>query len=208
MKKKHKCSVETREKLRLAQLGRKHSEKTREKIRVKNKGKRHNAETKEKQRLVHLGKIHNAETREKLRLTHLGKKCNEKTKEKITKYHNQPEAKERRRLAWLGPLNPSWKGGVTKWMELFRKTPLYQEFCKVVYKRDNHTCQLCDTTDCLVHAHHTYSIRDFPLWSLLPDNGVCLCPKCHHTLEGKLHKEDRCWININYNLLGWRMLCA
>ena len=50
---------------------------------------------------------------------------------------------------------------------------------KSVFERDNHTCQHCNKTNCLVHAHHIKPASEFPELKFDIGNGITLCPKCH-----------------------------
>ena len=48
----------------------------------------------------------------------------------------------------------------------------------IVKKRDNHTCQLCGTTEKL-HTHHIHSKKNRPDLILDPNNIITLCETCH-----------------------------
>lgn len=105
-----KPSLETIERLRSINIGRKHTEETKRKVAEASKGRTHNLgriltkehkekiseslmghkvsnETKEKQRQGNLGKIVSEETKEKLRLHNLGNKHTEESKEKMSLAH-------------------------------------------------------------------------------------------------------------------------
>lgn len=75
---------EFREKLRLANLGKHHSEESKRKISLVQKGKIVSEETKEKCRLSNIGQKRTNETKEKMRLAQLGKHLSEETKRKIS----------------------------------------------------------------------------------------------------------------------------
>lgn len=87
-------SAETREKLRIANLGKKHSEETRAKMRESHKrngrsgggrkpGFSHSDETRSKMRASQAGRITSEQTREKIRIANLGKTASEETKAKM-----------------------------------------------------------------------------------------------------------------------------
>ena len=61
---------------------------------------------------------------------------------------------------------------------------------KLVLKRDNYTCQKCDTTDKELHCHHYEGIEVNPVESADIDMCITLCKDCHN----KIHKEDKCGI--------------
>jgi hypothetical protein len=60
--------------------------------------------------------------------------------------------------------------------------PLYKEWRKKIYARDNHKCQWpnCSNTKKL-QAHHIYRWADFPGLRFHPYNGITLC-KAHHDM--------------------------
>jgi 5-methylcytosine-specific restriction endonuclease McrA len=62
------------------------------------------------------------------------------------------------------------------------KDPLYKEWRKNIYKRDNHTCQWpnCNNIKKL-HAHHIRKWSLYPGLRFHPDNGITLC-KTHHDM--------------------------
>lgn len=74
--------------------------------------------------------------------------------------------------------NHNWKGGITKRMELLRKSPEYKKFVQAVLKRDWYKCLVCPSKKEL-EVHHIYPRRDFPERIFDIDNGITLCKKCH-----------------------------
>jgi hypothetical protein len=76
------ATTATRQKLRDANLGKKHSEETKRKRAEAGRGRTHSAETKEKVRLIRLGTKRSPESRERSRASHLGKKDSLETIEK------------------------------------------------------------------------------------------------------------------------------
>ncbi len=91
----HKCSEETKEKIRQANLGN-----------TRCLGKKHSEETKEKMSLAHMGSIHSEKSKDKIRQGNLGKKMSEESKEKIRKANSgkilSEETKERCKKSNLG----------------------------------------------------------------------------------------------------------
>lgn len=99
-------SLESREKMRVAHLGKKLSEAQKEKIRIANTGKKLSDEAKEKVRQSKLGSKASDETREKLRISHLGIIPSSETLEKrriamTGKTHTQ-ETKDKMRISKIG----------------------------------------------------------------------------------------------------------
>ena len=56
-----------------------------------------------------------------------------------------------------------------------------------VYQRDNHTCQICGDSGCMVHAHHIIPQRANKDLILDVENGITLCRKCHRLTY---HREE------------------
>ena len=105
-------SDETREKLRIAGLGRKVSEETREKLRIAKLGKKASDEARENMRIAQLGHKVSDEARENMGIAKLGNKnalgheVSEEAREKIRTAHlgrkHTDEACENMRIAQLG----------------------------------------------------------------------------------------------------------
>jgi hypothetical protein len=55
---------------------------------------------------------------------------------------------------------------------------------------DNSKCQICGTNKD-IHVHHIIPVKLEPFFSLDPENGICLCEKCHF----KYGHKDECEIN-------------
>ncbi len=58
---------------------------------------------------------------------------------------------------------------------------------KLVLKRDNYTCQKCESTDTL-HCHHIDPVKINPIESADVDNCITLCKNCHK----EVHQVDGC----------------
>ena len=80
-------SEETKEKMRLSHLGKKHSEETKKRISNNSKGiiRNHSAETKQKIGLANKGKKRSPEQIERIRLSKIGKTLSESSKNKLSK---------------------------------------------------------------------------------------------------------------------------
>jgi len=59
-----------------------------------------------------------------------------------------------------------------------RKADNEANFRNIVRSRDNWTCQKCGRSE-YVQAHHIDQVKDYPLFTNLPDNGISLCVYCH-----------------------------
>lgn len=102
-----------------------------------------------------------------------------------------------------------WQDGKTPLYNMIRKSEIYREWIKSIYKRDRWTCKKCMIKTQKIHAHHikpfsiilkeflqlysqfspiedketlvklSTSYKDF--WVL--DNGITYCEKCHKSIE-------------------------
>ena len=62
------------------------------------------------------------------------------------------------------------------------------ELRKLVLKRDDYTCQKCNTTNVELHCHHYEGIEVNPVESADMDQCITLCKKCHN----EVHRKDKC----------------
>lgn len=95
---------------------------------------------------------------------------------------NIPWNKGIKRPEMSGEKHPNWKGGLSKLhrteRQLAMNTLEYKKWRRVVFGRDNYTCQICDTVGGRLVADHIKP------WSLYPelryniDNGRTLCVSC------------------------------
>jgi 5-methylcytosine-specific restriction endonuclease McrA len=88
-----------------------------------------------------------------------------------------------------GELNPRWLGGVTPQRQAFYTSQEWKKACKVVWKRDNATCQRCnlhrqEQMDMPFHIHHIISFAVEELRAE-PSNLVLLCETCHQFIHSR-----------------------
>jgi hypothetical protein len=77
--------------------------------------------------------------------------------------------------------SPRWKGGCISEDEQIRKSIEYNQWRKMVYKRDNYTCQCCgDDIGGNLQAHHLQNFSSHPELRLDVTNGIVLCNLCHN----------------------------
>ena len=80
-----------------------------------------------------------------------------------------------------------WKGGKTQGRARMRQHPLYREWRRSVFERDNYTCQECQVRGGRLAAHHVVPVSVNPRKALRVSNGLTLCWECHksaHRDEG------------------------
>ena len=62
---------------------------------------------------------------------------------------------------------------------------------KIILEKDNFTCQMCGATDNRLNAHHVIPKAackgDLNKLRCDPNNGICLCVRCHHFGEKSPH---------------------
>jgi hypothetical protein len=111
------------------------------------------------------------------RAFHCSKKCRNKTY-----WVNNNNFK----LAWLkyvteqkGENNCNWKGGITPLNQSIRTSAEYGRWRKMVFERDNFTCQLCGQIGGYLEADHIKSFSRYPEFRFCESNGRTLCKECH-----------------------------
>ena len=101
-----------------------------------------------------------------------------------------------------GENNFNWKGGINSENDKIRHSIEYKEWRKLVYQRDNFTCQCCgDNTGGNLQAHHIYNFSDHIELRFNVDFGITLCDKCHaiNKIDSYHHKYGS--KNNNYEQL-------
>lgn len=94
---------------------------------------------------------------------------------------------------------PSWKGGLTPERQAFYSSIEWAKAVKVVWQRDNATCQRCGIKkergrkDLLMHIHHVVSFQ-VKEQRADPANLVLLCATCHRWV----HSND----NVNRDFIS------
>ena len=74
----------------------------------------------------------------------------------------------------------NWQGGITEKQSRDSLYAGYKEWRRVVFKRDNYTCRMCDNSQSgVLVAHHIKERKDYPELLLATDNGLTLCKGCH-----------------------------
>lgn len=84
---------------------------------------------------------------------------------------------------YKGALSPNWRNCGSYQINRGNNWKIIR---KQVYARDNHTCQICGKTKCLVHAHHIVPFRVSQDNSL--ENLITLCARCHRREEAKYYR--------------------
>lgn len=62
-------------------------------------------------------------------------------------------------------------------------SPRYIKWRNTIFKRDSFQCRLCGKRG-TINAHHIKRKADYPRLAYKPNNGICLCEKCHDIITG------------------------
>ena len=103
------------------------------------------------------------------------RKHSEKTKLKISEY-------QRKNLR-IGPESPNWRGGLRSERKKAMGKYEYRDWRKLVFTRDNWTCQICKVRGGKLEADHIKPWCAFPDLRYDVNNGRTVCKSCHLTLD-------------------------
>lgn len=80
-----------------------------------------------------------------------------------------------------GEKHYNWKGGISTERDSFMSSYEYLQWRRLVFKRDNYTCQHCGRNSTLVklNAHHIKNYSQYPEIRTDVNNGITLCEECH-----------------------------
>jgi len=190
------CPLKTREKIRIAQLG-KHYPKKSEAA----KRRKHTPESKENIRLAKLGITLSEVHKKNIGVGLIGNKNaqgyvhSDKSKQKNSKSGIGINTWTKNKL---GVKSSNWQGGITSLNKIIRGSDKYTNWRSQVFGRDHFTCQECGIRGEWLEVHHIESlsviikenyltknnyIDCIKLWDL--NNGKTYCKKCHDLLNKK-----------------------
>jgi len=73
----------------------------------------------------------------------------------------------------------NWQGGITDENQKVRNSTEYSNWRKLVFERDNYTCQHCGKQGVELNAHHIMKFSTHHDLRLEVSNGLTLCVPCH-----------------------------
>jgi len=88
----------------------------------------------------------------------------------------------------------NWKGGITKEATKRVNDPIWRALIKIIYERDNWTCQVCGK-HCRqdIQCHHIIPVNEDGTDD--PSNLITLCRAHHLKIERSEHQKFwRCWL--------------
>jgi 5-methylcytosine-specific restriction endonuclease McrA len=80
-----------------------------------------------------------------------------------------------------------WRGGIAEKEKLIRKQYEYKNWRRLVFVRDEFTCQDCGQRNIYIEAHHIKSFAKFPELRFVINNGITYCKNCHRTKHRSLN---------------------
>ena len=89
-----------------------------------------------------------------------------------------------------GENNPAWKGGVTSERGKLYHSKDYYKWRRVVFIRDDFTCQNCGIRSINIEAHHIKPWREYPELIYEISNGITYCKSCHCIIEPRHKKQE------------------
>ena len=150
-----------------ASTGKKHSEERKQKV---SEGLKKSYQNNERSGFMIGMTPWNKGTIGKMNIWNKGVPCSEETKSKISQSLTG---------RYLGKDNPSWRGGLTEEGKRIRNSAEYTRWRKIIFERDNYTCQECGEVGGNLNAHHVKSFSTHIDCRFTLDNGLTLCKKCH-----------------------------
>lgn len=182
-KRGQKYSNETKAKMSASMKGLKRSEQARINISKGRTGLRASEEAKLNMSIAQK-KVWNDERRKFMSYIHKGKTISEATRSKMSDVRRGIKFTDEHRTkisaAQKGEKGNNWKGGISSEYELIRNSAEYKRWRKLVFERDNYTCQKCERVGGNLHAHHIKGFAKFPKLRFIVENGVTLCKSpCH-----------------------------
>lgn len=93
-----------------------------------------------------------------------------------------------------GSKHHNWKGGITP-LYISERCKFRRTMQKIIFKRDNFTCQICGVYGIDMHVDHIKSWSKYPELRFDINNCRTLCSKCHYkiTFNKEMPSEIKTW---------------
>lgn len=72
-----------------------------------------------------------------------------------------------------------WKGGIASENSQIRNSTEYNQWRKLIFERDEYTCQICGQIGVKINAHHIENFSDNKDLRFDINNGITMCGDCH-----------------------------
>ena len=176
-------TIETRQKMSIAQKGQKQTELTKQKKSLANKGKKRTEEQRQRYSEAFKGRVVTEKTRKNISKTRIEQEVAKGDKNPMYGIHR------------FGEQNPNWNNGSS-----FEPYGLEfnKEFKQSIYERDNYTCQ---NPKCAIEnlkrldCHHI----DYDKQNNISENVITLCRSCHAKTNGKNNRQY--WTGFYQNIM-------
>ena len=165
--------------------------------------RKNNSESKKGAKNHNFGKVTPLETRIKISESLKGYKHSEETRRKLREArkgrtpmldkHHSEESRLKMSEAQKGNKSHMWNPNLTDEDRLLvrRIYPEYQEWRKLVFERDNYTCQKCrDNKGGNLEAHHIEGYSFNKELRIVVENGITFCKTCHKDFHHQYGNES------------------
>jgi hypothetical protein len=190
--------LERRRKISAALMGKSLSAEHRAKLSDAKKGRKLSEDHRQKLLMSLLGRKVSEETRAKVSAANKGQKptasCIEASRAARRNAPPMSESERRRRseiLKAAAPKNPRWKGGITPENARIRLSVDMKIWRETVFRRDDFTCQECQTRGGDMNAHHIKPFCSHPELRFDVDNGLTVCEPCHRDIHRGWRADKR-----------------
>lgn len=150
-----------------------HTEETKQKLRLANLGKKQSPELVAKRAAAIRGVKKTPEDRAGISQRMMG------NKRMMGFRHTIETRKLMSEKARKGPDSEWWQGGKTEEAKRIRASMDFRLWREAVFKRDDYTCQICRQRGGRLHPDHIKRFSMFPELRFDVDNGRTLCEDCH-----------------------------
>lgn len=143
-----------------------------------------------------VAKFGSKEHRENVSRASKGRKWSEEHKRKMSEHMKDNPIKYwlgKKRPEFSGINNPNWKGGIVS-KERLERNKFKVKMQKLIFERDNYTCQLCGQRGGDLQVDHIQSWAEYVELRFSMDNCRTLCMDCHYLITyGRPKPKNIVW---------------